>query len=231
VHPLDNPVWHALVGPQATVAEGRGRARCYDPDYAIFAAIPDDADVTAWRDLRALTPAEGAHVLLHAPGRPDSWTELGTFPVLQLTWTDPGRAPEAPSGPDRPRDLDAVNHPALADLVLRTEPGPWRPRTAELGGFVGIVRDGALVAAAGRRMQLPEAIEISAVCTDPAWRGRGYATVLTVEMARRIASTGRTPFLHVRADNDTARRVYERIGFTVRAELRAGAYLAVDRAT
>lgn len=85
MEPLDNPVWHALVGPQATVAEGRGGARRYDPDYAIFAAVPDDADGVAWRDLRALVPAAGAHVMLHAPGRPADWTELGTFPVLQLT--------------------------------------------------------------------------------------------------------------------------------------------------
>jgi ribosomal protein S18 acetylase RimI-like enzyme len=231
VHPLDNPVWHALVGPHAKVAEGRGGARRYHPDYAIFAAVPDDADAAAWADLGELAAPEGAFVMLHAPGRPDSWAELGTFPVLQMTWTDPGRAPTTPTGPDRPVALDAGHRDALGDLVVRTEPGPWRTRTFELGSFVGIVRNGTLVAAAGQRMCLADAVEISAVCTDPEWRGRGYGAAVTTEMARRIAATGRTPFLHVRADNDGARRVYERIGFTVRAELPGGAYRAADPGT
>ncbi len=231
MHPLDNPVWHALVGPQATVAEGRGGARRYHPDYAVFAAVPDDARASDWDDLRALAAPTGAHVMLHAAGRPDSWTELGTFPVLQMTWTRPGVAPEPGRGPGAPVDLDPTHRAALGDLVVRTEPGPWLPRTAELGAFVGVIRDGVLVAAAGQRMRLADAVEISAVCTDPAWRGQGLAAAVTTVMARRIAGTGRTPFLHVRADNDAARRVYERIGFTVRTELSGGAYAAADSRT
>lgn len=228
MHPLDNPVWHALVGPQATVAEGHGGARRYDPDYAVFAAVPDHARAPDWDDLRTLSAPTGAHVMLHAAGRPDSWIELGTFPVLQMTWTRPGLAAEPAGGPDGPVDLDATHRAALTELVIRTEPGPWLRRTVELGAFVGVVRDGALVATAGQRMQLPDAVEISAVCTDPTWRGRGFAASVTTLMAQRIAGSGRTPFLHVRADNDGARRVYERIGFTVRTELRGGAYVAAD---
>lgn len=230
MHPLDNPVWHALVGPQATVAEGRGGARRYHPDFTIFAAVSDAATAADWDDLRALPIPTGAHVMLHAPGRPDSWIELGTFAVLQMTWTRPGLAPAPTDGPDAVVDLDATHRLALGDLVTRTEPGPWLARTAELGDFVGVVRDGVLVATAGQRMRLADAVEISAVCTDPEFRGRGYAASVTAEMARRIATAGQTPFLHVRIDNDAARRVYERIGFTVRAELPAGAYAPADPA-
>ena len=39
---LDNPVWHALTGPQATVAEGRGAALRYRSDVAPFAGLPDE---------------------------------------------------------------------------------------------------------------------------------------------------------------------------------------------
>ena len=40
---LDNPVWHALAGPQATLAEGSGRASRFRSEVSVFAAVPDDA--------------------------------------------------------------------------------------------------------------------------------------------------------------------------------------------
>lgn len=40
-HPLDNPVWHALTGPHANVALGRGAARHYPRDIAPFSAIAE----------------------------------------------------------------------------------------------------------------------------------------------------------------------------------------------
>src|SRR6185369_4085361 len=51
--------------------------------------------------------------------------------------------------------------PQMLALVARTEPGPFRPRTIELGHYVGI-RDGEdLVAMAGVRMQPEGYAEIS----------------------------------------------------------------------
>ena len=136
-----------------------------------------------------------------------------------------------PTGPDRPVALDAGHRDALGDLVVRTEPGPWRTRTFELGSFVGIVRNGTLVAAAGQRMCLADAVEISAVCTDPEWRGRGYGAAVTAEMARRIAATGRTPFLHVHADNDGARGSTSGSASPSAPSCQGGAYRAADPGT
>jgi len=107
--------------------------------------------------------------------------------------------------------------PAMVDLVTRTEPGPFRPRTIDLGGYVGIFHGDALVAMAGRRMHPPGYVEVSAVCTDPSARRRGYASIVTVAVADAIAETGETPMLHVADDNPNARAVYEQLGFvTVR---------------
>jgi predicted GNAT family acetyltransferase len=112
----------------------------------------------------------------------------------------------------------------MTALVTATEPGPWRSRTHELGTFLGVHIDGRLVAMAGQRMRLDRAVEISAVCTHPDYRGRGLARALTSLAAHRIAAIGCTPFLHVRADNVAAVRAYEAAGFTRRVTLNPGAY-------
>ena len=49
---------------------------------------------------------------------------------------------------------------------------------------------------AGERLRPPGWTEISAVCTDPAWRGHGLASRLTRAVAACIVARGETPFLH-----------------------------------
>jgi predicted GNAT family acetyltransferase len=69
---------------------------------------------------------------------------------------------------------------------------------------------------AGERMHPPGYTEISAVCTDPAFRGRGLADALIRYLVIAITERGETPCLHAVADNAPAIRVYERLGFTGR---------------
>jgi predicted GNAT family acetyltransferase len=131
--------------------------------------------------------------------------------------TSRGEAPPELPGEATMRPLADGDVPAMTDLVTRTEPGPWRPRTIELGGYVGIFHGDALVAMAGQRMHPPGYVEISAVCTDPSARRRGYASIVTHVVADAIAARGATPMLHVANDNPNARAVYEQLGFeTVR---------------
>ena len=59
-------------------------------------------------------------------------------------------------------------------------------------------------------------VEISAVCVDPAWRGKGIAGQLIKRLQAGIQQRGDTPFLHVLASNHTAIALYERLGFTLR---------------
>jgi predicted GNAT family acetyltransferase len=72
---------------------------------------------------------------------------------------------------------------------------------------------------AGERMRLPDATEISAVCTHPDFQGRGYGRTLMTAMLSRILAQGRRPFLHVKTDN-TAKRLYERLGLVVSRPMR-----------
>ncbi len=101
-------------------------------------------------------------------------------------------------------------------LVKRTRPGPFVTRTIELGTYLG-VRDGdRLIAMAGERLHPPGFTEISAVCTDPDYRGQGLASRLVAAVVRGIRARDETPFLHLRVDNDAAHRVYAALGFQTR---------------
>ena len=107
----------------------------------------------------------------------------------------------------------------MLDLVARTEPGPFRKRTIELGTYLGIRREGSLVAMAGERLHPPGWTEISAVCTDPAFRGQGLATTLVRALVADIRTRGEQALLHAAATNTSAIRLYESMGFRLRTRL------------
>jgi predicted GNAT family acetyltransferase len=69
---------------------------------------------------------------------------------------------------------------------------------------------------AGERLHPPGWTEISAVCTDDAHRGQGLGTRLILAVAHGIRERGETPFLHAAADNTSAIRLYEALGFRLR---------------
>jgi ribosomal protein S18 acetylase RimI-like enzyme len=215
VHVLDNPVWHALNGSHANVADARSGASRYLPDVAAFSAVPDEPVASTWDDLRDLVGAGGVAVLfVRPPNTPDTWTELFSLPTVQMVATSVEPAAAAGAALLGPDDVDEM----LA-LVERTRPGPFERRTIELGDYLG-VRDpsGRLIAMAGMRMRPPGFTEISAVCTDETARGRGLASALVRDLVGRIQDRGETPVLHVLSTNVGAIRVYNRLGFTVRRE-------------
>ena len=107
----------------------------------------------------------------------------------------------------------------MLSLTRRSQPGPFGPRTIELGAYLGIHRDQLPVTMAGERMRVPGWTEISAVCTDPAWRGQGLASRLTRAVAAGIVARGEAPFLHAIATNTTAIGLYKQLGFTHRRDI------------
>jgi len=122
------------------------------------------------------------------------------------------------------RPLGDADVEAMVSLVALTEPGPFRPRTIELGGYLGIFHGEQLVAMAGQRLAPPGFREVSAVCTHPDARRRGYGSIVTAAVARAILERGETPFLHVAVDNVAAIPVYEQLGFTTRGVARFAAF-------
>lgn len=213
-HPLDNPVWDSLNGAQAHFALRHGAAARFDPDVTVFAAMADDAGPAAWDDLAALAEP-GAHlVVVDAPFDPPAdWEITGRIAGVQLTGEDlkVQDDPEAIElGPD--------DEPEMAALVERTKPGPWRPRTIEMGRYIGVRVDGELVAMAGERLRPSGWVEISAVCTDERFRGRGLGSRLIRAVGAGIVERGELQMLHVSAQNVNAIRLYESMGFVFRRD-------------
>jgi ribosomal protein S18 acetylase RimI-like enzyme len=203
---LDNPVWAALTGPQACFAEVAGDAACFASDVSPFAAVADLADPAAWAALRTLTDRP----LLTAPSitPPPGWELDRAMAGVQMVGTGMTGVAD-----DEAVVLGGTDVPEMLDLVERARPGPFRKRTVELGRYLGIRRGGRLVAMAGERLRLAGWTEVSAVCTDPAYRGQGLAARLTLAVAAGILDRGELPFLHTTADNADALRLYERLGF------------------
>jgi predicted GNAT family acetyltransferase len=211
-HVLDRACWNALVGPHAHLAEVNGSARRYPADMSPFNAVADIANPQAWDDLQKLIGYKGTAIVIgESILAPTGWKIVKVFPGVQMTGEDVVGQEDA--------DLvNLTNADALEMLALaaRNEPGPFLPRTVELGGYLGVRVNGKLVAMAGKRLNPPGWVEISAVCTDLEQRGKGYAARLVLGVTARIIESGQRPFLHASAQNLGAIRLYEKLGFKIR---------------
>jgi ribosomal protein S18 acetylase RimI-like enzyme len=216
---LDNPAWSALVGAHAHLAEGGDLARRYPADVSPFAAVRSWDDPGVWDAVIDLVgygaefPAPPESVAL-----PPGWERGEPFEGVQLVETE--RLQGRPD--DEAVVLGAADVPEMLDLVARAQPGPFLPRTYELGRYVGIRRDGHLAAMAGERLRPAGWTEISAVATDERYRGQGLATRLVLDVVHHLHRRGARAMLHASAGNTNAIRLYESLGFTLRRRMAFG---------
>ena len=208
---LDRPAWSALTTHWAPIAEGDARAWRGDRDYGVFGAAADRSSESL-AALAALVPEQGELWMVE---REDWRAPSGTRFVRQAECVQmiceeliPGRAPGFEIV-----DLGEEDAPAMYDLAMLTQPGPYAAHTNRLGDFIGVKQDGALIAMAGERMKMPGLSEVSGVCTHPDHRGRGYAGALMRVVAERMLARGETPWLHAYASNVGAIALYESLGF------------------
>jgi ribosomal protein S18 acetylase RimI-like enzyme len=222
--PLDNPVWEALQGPQRSVAESGELAGRYVPEVSLFGAFPEPPTPRHWDAMAELVGPGGEVFLTGYTGTPpDGWHTDYEGTGLQMTG-DALVATPAEVAALRP-ELDVVplggpEAPDMIDLIDLVRPGPFSPRTWELGGYVGIYRDDRLVAIAGQRFRPPGWCEISAVATHPDHRRQGLGEHLVRAVAAGIVARGEGPVLHVAEENTGAIRLYEAMGFVHRARVR-----------
>ena len=207
---LDNPIWSALTTAHAHFAEGNGLARRYPPGVTPLAGLIEQSP-EAYEALAKLVPVGGMAGFFRdvLPDPPEGWAPVNRIHMRQMHCPRPIPATHGFSL----ELLGAADVPAMRDLVQLTEPGPFGPRTIELGTFYGIRDNGRLVAMAGERIHPGPYAEVSAVCTHPDYRGRGYAVALVGAVTHGMIARGDLAMLHVRSDNPAV-RVYEQVGYT-----------------
>ncbi len=220
MHPLHNVIWRALTTRQAQFAEGSGKARRFVREVTSLCAL-EEPDPQSYASLATLVgPSGTAAVFLENPYSPQpGWNVIGGAPLLEMIWEHAGDSPAASDSSLDILELGVTDSPGMLELTSLTKPGPFGTRTHELGIYLGIRKEGTLVAMAGERLKVPGYTEVSAVCTHPEHTGKGYAGILMMEVMRRIRDRGEQTFLHVRSDNMRAIKLYEKLGFRTRAEM------------
>lgn len=213
---LDNPFWSSLTTGHGHLAQGGTLARRYPAAISPIAGLSavERGNVAALQELVEVGDDMAAAGTL-VPTLPQNWETLHESRLTQMIRTE--RSP-LPEGDLAPSILGAVDVPDMLELVGITKPGPFRPRTIELGTYIGL-RDGKrLVAMAGERLWIGNFREVSAVCTHPDAQGRGYARALISRVINRMLRAAQTPLLHVESANKRAIDLYLALGFVRRAE-------------
>jgi ribosomal protein S18 acetylase RimI-like enzyme len=206
---FDNIAWHSLTGPHARFADGTGNARRYGRGFSPIAGFAD----AARPDFDALAPHCAPDEHFYCGGwagpEPAGWRIDFDGTMFQMVWDAPLPEDEAPDA----RPLAAADVEQAVALATLTRPGPFGPRTIELGEYFGIFEGERLVAMAGERFHAFPLREVSGVCTQPDRQGNGFARRLMTKLIHREMQRGETPVLHVMSVNRTAHALYLRMGF------------------
>ena len=222
--PLDNPVWTALTTAHATLALGDVQARRYPREITTIAAL-EAPTPEAFRQLGQVVATQETVAILFGkiPEMPEDWKLVRNVDLVQMECVG-GPLSVGGSAPSRKMlALGEKDSNEMVELGRLTNPGPIGPRSHEIGDFIGFRSDdGQLIAMAGERFRFPGYAEISGVCTRPGFEGRGLAAALVMQVLMRILERGDKAFLHSRADNTRAIKLYERVGFEIRRHFELG---------
>jgi ribosomal protein S18 acetylase RimI-like enzyme len=208
---LENPVWASLTSAHEDLAERCTNFLRYPAEIAPFAAVPDGrVSVSAEELIHADPEVYFVGVLPHVTG---SGFRATISSVLQMGVTN--ALSSSTNSIMEEVQLSRDDNADMMELTTAAFPGFFRPRTGELGKYLGIRRQGQLVAMAGERMRMPGLREISAICTRPGFTGQGFAKHL---VQRLLSSEDEAAvFLHVGATNTRAVEIYRSLGFEVRS--------------
>jgi len=216
-HILNNPIYSALITGNSHLSLGNGPARYFPKEISPFAGV-QELDEMSFTQLADMLPPKRIVAIITAkePAIPSLWKILHQSVILQMI----GEAVKQPTGiAEEIVSLKTADIPQMLALTKLTNPGPFLERTIEFGNYKGVFDGEKLIAMAGHRLHAGQYIEISAVCTHPDYLGKGYAGELMLNQAKGIMEDGKTPFLHVRADNERAINLYKKLGFAIRSNM------------
>lgn len=213
-HPLDNPIWNALISGNKNLSQGNEHVKYFSEDVAPFVGM-FELSSDEFKHLYDIISLERRMVIIVSKELviPKQWALIEHIKALQMiqTYSTPPYTASAKLIPLQKKDV-----PQMIALTAMTHPGPFLKRTIEFGNYEGIFNKGELISMAGQRFHANQYVEISAVCTHPDYHGKGYAGQIIQSQIRRIKSSTGIPFLHVREDNMQAIRLYKSLGFEVR---------------
>ena len=214
---LDNPVWNALASGNKNFSIGNNTAKYFEKEVAPFAGV-SEITPAALKVLYDTVPSGCgfAFFSFREIEMPQPWKVLECLKALQMVHN---KITAKKTATNDFVALTAKDVPAMLVLTKLTNPGPFLGRTIELGNYEGIFKDDQLVAMAGQRLHPFEYIEVSAVCTHPEHTGHGYATNLISRQIDNIRANLAIPFLHVKAENSNAIKLYNGLGFSAKREM------------
>lgn len=226
-----NPVWHALQTRQRGFARLAEDACKYETDVAPFAAVANRSAEASRQLLRLLAPGEVVYMMGEPPLEVPGLVLKGTGAGLQMTFPEDAEIPGASrtgtrafgaGGTVEELEISTLSCADAADMVELTTiafPGYFRIRTCEMGTYYGVRIGGRLVSMAGERFAFDRYVEISGVCTHPEYTGRGYAAALMTRLLLDHRRYGWLSCLHLSANNQHAKDLYDRLGFKVNREV------------
>jgi ribosomal protein S18 acetylase RimI-like enzyme len=216
IEDLDNPVWSSLTGEHAALGRRSAHAARYFAEVAPFVGVDPAAGNASEELAELISPDESVLFVGRVPKMSSSaWRIEPLESIAQMI------AESRPSAVDGPliTELSAAHANDALDLTARVYPHYFRPRTMAMGRYLGIYDGTKLAAMAGERMRFGRYVELSTICTDPAYTGRGYAQHLVHRLTADVRDANRIPFLHVSHRNARAKALYEHIGFKCRADI------------
>ena len=176
--PLDNPVWSSLTGEHAALGRRLPHAARYHAEVAPFVGIEVGARSAGDELADLVAPGESVLFVGSAPElSPVAWRVEPLESIAQMI--SELQCPQFEGPPIT--ELTAAHAADVLDLTSRVYPHYFRPRTMAMGRYIGIYDGDKLAAMAGERMRLDRHVELSAICTDPAYT-----------RPRLCATTGRT---------------------------------------
>lgn len=104
---------------------------------------------------------------------------------------------------------------------LEGDPEGFRRRVAqriEKGRVRVCVKRGRLHFKADLVSETPDVVYLEGVYVDPGERGKGYGLRCLTSLCRDLLDSTKSVVILVNAENQTARRLYERAGFTLRSQ-------------
>lgn len=118
---------------------------------------------------------------------------------------------------NKARRLDVEDAGQLASLYSKVRGGfedsDLHRKNIAKHFYYGIFSDGHLVSVGGSYVETVDGWIIGAICTSPSFRNNGYAGIVTSALTEQALAETQRVGLNVISTNNTAIRLYEKLGF------------------